>query len=735
MKRFSLIVLVLLLCACNSKSVILDNGLLRLTFDGATANLTSMTDLKTGYEYLDTTVEPKTLWELVPMESGVEFDLPTEVSICSWSKRKAVLKWRQADGEGVEVTATISLDKKSALSYWDIQLEGFEGDKLMEVNYPRISNIKEFTDEEIALSNWTGRLYKNIRTKRKQINMRGQNRPTMQFSAIYGEEPSGLYIATNDKHHMAKGAYIEFEGNLTTYKKVYMLPVDAANSSFSSSYQTILGAFQGDWYDAAQIYREWALQQEWNKNNRLHSGKMNPWLPETDIWMWNRGRSENVLTEAEDLRQYLGDCNVSVLWHWWHNGPYDDAFPEYLPPREGRESFVKAVAEAKANGINMTPYMNSIQWGESRKSWTEQNIEQYVARRSNGTTHAHVYNAFTGNAITPMCMSQEFWREKYSDLCDTVVNDYGCTGVYMDQACLYYRCYAKNHGHTVGGGDHWVRGYHKLVERIREKTADKNPVLTGEGSGEDWLAHLDGFLTLEGSRERMSGLSASSVIPLFNAVYHENAICFGNFGGFTYPPYDEFWPKEFRAPNTEKLLPAIYNAQMRMEQARTFVWGTQPMIVNYHAFAREARPELMQFIAKLVKARKTHKEYLQYGKMMRAPKLADSHPMEIDVAQMSTYGYKTKGTNLFPHKKVVPMLYSSAWRNKEGNILLTFVNISEEAKDLSFIINPEELGLATRGRMFVDGEEVAEWPEMGASWSANCRIEGCSTLIYELKNN
>ena len=146
MKKLLIPILALLVCACQpSDKVVLENDLLRLTFDRATAKLISMTDLKTGYEFIDATTEPKCLWELVPMEKGYEFDLPTEVSICSWSKSKAVLKWRQTDGEGVEVTATISLDKEKALSYWDIALEGFEGDKLMEVNYPRISNIKEFT--------------------------------------------------------------------------------------------------------------------------------------------------------------------------------------------------------------------------------------------------------------------------------------------------------------------------------------------------------------------------------------------------------------------------------------------------------------------------------------------------------------------------------------------------------------------------------------------------------------
>ena len=731
MKRLLLTLILLpLLLAC-SEQVVLDNGSLRLTFDRKTATLTSMVDLETGYEYLDTLAQPQRLWSIVPLVKGDSIPEPTEVKMRQISDLEAKISW---SGSGVfSLEARVRLDKERPLSYWTVEMSDYDGAKVKELNFPYLANIKEFTNEEIALSNWTGRLYKNIRKHRKSLGTIHQNRPTMQLTAIYGEEPSGLYIATNDTLSYGKALNFGFREHLTDLKMINILEMGADKSYYKPTYEFILGTLHGDWYDAAQIYREWALQQHWTKNNRLHSGKMNRWLPETDIWVWNRGRSSNVLTEAADLKEYLGDYNVSVLWHWWHNGPYDDVFPEYLPPREGRDSFVKAVAEAKAKGINMTPYMNSIQWGESRKSWKEQNIEQYVARKADGSTHAHVYNKFTGNPITPMCMSQEFWREKYSDLCDTVVNDYGCTGVYMDQACLHYWCYNPNHGHSVGGGNYWVKGYLKLIERIREKTAEQNPILTGEGSGEDWMAHLDGFLTLEGSRERMSGLSKANVIPLFNAVYHEHAICFGNFGGFTYPPYDEFWPKEFRAPNTETLLPAKYNTQLRMEQARTFVWGTQPMIVNYHAFARKARPVEMRFLAELVAKRKEYKEYLQYGKMLRAPKMASDYAEEIDVAQMSTYGYKLKGTNLFPHKKVVPMLYSSAWRNKEGNVLLAFVNISEEERSLSFKIDPAEYGLGKSGKIYINGIESKEWPAENSEWATTLPIKGCSTVIIEFK--
>jgi len=735
MKRLLIAIAVCALCACQNGNAVLDNGLMRLEFDRETGDLLSMTDLETGYEYLDTTAEPQRLWSIVPLAEGDEIVEPTKVKVRKLSRHEVQLSW--SDNGAFSLVARVRLDKEKPLSYWSVEMSDYDGAKIQELIFPHLTNIKAFTNEEILLSDWTGALYKNPRASQTSLSLfkRNHKHHTMQLSAIYGDEPSGLYLATNDAESYGKNFLIEFRDALTDYKMINFLEIASDKHIYKPPYDFVLGTLHGNWYDAALIYREWALQQEWVKNCRLHSGKMNEWLPETDIWMWNRGYSSNVLPEAEDLKAFLGDdYNVSVLWHWWHNGPYDDAFPEYLPPREGRESFVKAVAKAKSKGINMTPYMNSIQWGESRKSWKELNIEQYVARKADGSTHSQAYNKFTGNAITPMCMSQEFWHEKYSDLCDTVVNDYGCTGVYMDQACLSFRCYAENHGHTVGGGNYWVKNYHRFVERIREKTADANPILAGEGSGEEWLAYLDAFLTLESSGERMSGLIDYENIPLFNAIYHEHAICFGNFGGFTYPPYDEFWPKEFRAPNTETLLPATYNTQLRMEQARTFVWGVQPMVVNYHDFTRKARPVEMKFIKELVAKRKEYKEYLQYGKLLRTPKLADDHAQEIDIAQMSTYGYKTKGANLFPHSKVVPMLYSSAWRNSEGNILLTFVNISEESKPLSFTVNPSEYGLSASGKMLINGVESAEWPATESEWGTSLNIEGCSTVVIELKN-
>lgn len=735
MKRLFLFAVTLALCACGGKSVVLDNGKLRLEFDKATASLISMTDLETGYEYLDTKAEPQRLWRVIPLKAENVITEPTKVKVRKVSPYEVKLSW---SGDGAfSLVARVRMDKEKPMSYWTAEICNYDGEVVKELVYPYLANIKAFTNEKVVMPDWSGRLYSNPRhtTKSLTVGRRENYNHSMQLSAIYGEEPSGLYLATNDSNGYGREIEYIFYENLTDFRLRNFLDMGAEKERYTPPYEFILGVLHGDWYDAAQIYREWALQQDWVKNGRLHSGKMNPWLPETDVWVWNRGRSNNVLTEAEDLNDYLGDCNVSVLWHWWHNGPYDDAFPDYLPPREGRDSFVKAVARAKSKGINMTPYMNSIQWGESRRFLKGEDVDPYLARKANGSPHAHAYNVFTGNALMPMCVSQEFWHETYSNLCDTVVNRYGCPGVYMDQTCRWYWCYSKDHGHSVGGGNYWIKGYLKLVDRIREKTAPANPILVGEGTGEEWMSHMDGYLTLEICHERMYGDQPRTIVPIFNAVYHEHSICFGSLAGLTYPPYDECWPKKYCSPNTEKLMPAIFNTQFRMEQARSFVWGIQPMIANYHSFVRKARPTEMRFLAELVKKRKTYKEYLQYGRMLRAPKLADSHTEEIDVAQMSIYSYKTKGTNLFPFKKSVPMVYSSAWRNKEGDVLLAFVNISNEAKTITFSIDPIEYALSANGVLLENGVETAVWPKADSEWCTTVKIDGCSTLIYEFKNN
>ncbi|MBQ3026231.1 MAG: hypothetical protein IJD27_01730, partial [Alistipes sp.] len=167
MKKLLLTLIVLpFLFAC-SEQVVLDNGLLRLTFDRETATLLSMTDLETGYEYLDTTAEPQRLWSIVPLKKGDEIVEPTKVKVRKVSRHEAQLSW--SDDGAFSLVARVRLDKEKPLSYWSVEMSGYDGSKVKELYFPYLTNIKEFTNEELALSNWTGRLYKNLRKTRKSV--------------------------------------------------------------------------------------------------------------------------------------------------------------------------------------------------------------------------------------------------------------------------------------------------------------------------------------------------------------------------------------------------------------------------------------------------------------------------------------------------------------------------------------------------------------------------------------
>ena len=175
----------------------------------------------------------------------------------------------------------------------------------------------------------------------------------MQCLAFYRQDGPGLYVACDDAAGFNKtfAFFGDAEGHVGC-EVVHLperLPVSA--DAWRLPYAVRLGTFEGDWFTAAERYRAWATNQVWAKESRLARGQVPDWALNTALWVWNRGRSPDVLGPAVVLREKLG-LPVSVFWHWWHGCAYDTGFPEYLPPREGTESFTNALASAQAKGIH-----------------------------------------------------------------------------------------------------------------------------------------------------------------------------------------------------------------------------------------------------------------------------------------------------------------------------------------------------------------------------------------------
>ena len=682
-------------CA-HSDLVSISNSSASLGFDRQTGKLVSFVNKEEDIELIDQASVEGLPWRLEAADpEALSGKGECRVSFKRHGRSGLDITYAYPGDNPLEARIQVSLDKGRPMSRWRISLDGLDESFGGSVACPVVGGLKTVDNADLLMPSWLGHIVHDPSGKYSQAFPGG----SVQMMALYDRESreGGLYLSSQDTAATAKSLSVSTTQTNVELKAVSIIPDKGKTRSYSLDYDVVVGIFDGDWLSAAEIYREWALDQKFCRDSRLRGGNIPGWLPKTAFWIWNRGRSDNVLKEAEDMQTRLG-LPVNVYWHWWHGCPYDEGFPEYIPPKEGRESFVEAVNHAREKGIHCVVYMNSFQWGDSTESWKNENPAPYAAQREDGGNYRQVFNIFSGKGLTPMCVATQFWRDKYASLCDTVVNKYHVGGVYMDQACMSKACYNPDHGHTLGGGDYWWNGFRKLTEQIRGNFGDgADAMLTGEGSSEDWMRLLDLFMTLEPSWERYRGVSRSEPVPLFQAVYHDYAMSYGSYSSLVYPPYDELWPREYRPANAETLLPEEFNMQFRMEQARAFTWGMMPTLANYHSFLFDERKQEMDYLTDLIKTRYNALDYLLYGQM-KAIQGIPSEKKKIPVSKVSIYAGRM-GDTVTKQEMEVSTLYSSAWLSKDGNLGVAITNIADEPQEVSIKVEAGKYGIPSAGKV------------------------------------
>ncbi len=691
--------------------VFIDNGSVCLGFNAGTGAFTDFIDHNSGYNLLEENIRNASPWEIefAGPEEPLRIDIgsASRFSYVKPDPTTLVMKWKRIaeSGNNLEVTATVSLDTARPLSSWKISVRNRGNNRIRQVIYPRIAGIRKSESEYLAVPQWMGQVMKNPRDRLSAIN--GIERKyewaypglSMQCIAIYDPAVYGFYAACNDTLVYSKNFSVSLDSAGSLVYGMHNLPgADPVSDLYEPEYSAVIGSFRGDWITAAEIYREWAGKQRWCRESRFIKKLTPEWLEKTALWEWNRGSSWNVLKPAEDLQKRLG-LPVSVFWHWWHGCSYDDGFPEYLPPREGRDSFVNAVTDAGKKGVRAILYMNQRLWGTTTESWEKENAPAYAVRDENGKINTHTYNIFTNRPTASMCLATGFWKDKYASLCDSVLNTYRAGGIYMDQACLALACYAVDHGHPAGPGKYWAENFSILSEQIRNKmNRDKQCILAGEGAGEAWLPYLDLFLTLAVSRERYSGIDNWQVIPFFQAVYHQYAITYGNYSSLLVPPYDELWPREYAPANPHEMLDDDFNRQFLMEQARSFAWGLQPTVSNYQKFLAKDRKEEIDYLLNLATVRNQGLKYLLYGRFLKSPEIKNIPVAAIDISRLSIYAGK-EGKSVTRFHGEFPLVVTGTWQSADKSIGIAVASISDEPLTISFEINREQYGLASSGKV------------------------------------
>lgn len=698
----------------------------------SSGSLVSLLDKRTGHEFLEIANRPAPLWEatlttpegkkVVSSRDAGELRITEEK--CKKYGKRFVMIWSEFKKplDGVKVVISAELDHPNSLiKLRMLEFNPGQGNGVWHVDFPMIGGLteigKEGKNDQLAIPLFQGILIRgplstiaaNENVKRVSYSYPGPL--TMQWFSYCNETIASLYIASYDSLGYRKDFVFEVDeaGKGKFWIRNYPENRGFVGRVYSISYPIVISSFQGGWVEASNIYRRWATQQAWCRRGKLSQRTDIPkWLSETSLWVWNRGKAAKVAPGSIDLRKRTG-VNVALLWYWWHHNPYDVFNPEYLPPREGVETFMKAVQQLKSEGIKVIVYINGRIWDMRSGSWLEQQAQKAAALDENLKPYEERYNVFMPDHVhAPMCPTTQLWRDKISFLVRTLINDFLVDGVYIDQvaAAPASLCHSSEHGHPVGGGYYWTYGYHDLIQRARDIAKMINPdaCLLSESCIEQFIDLFDGFLTLDSSWERAGIMKHMGQnwepIPMFNAVYHDYAITFGSYASMTgVPPYDDLWPEATRPPEYNKFVTFNdkYPDQFAFELARTLIWGIQPMVANIYPemIGRNEFEEDMKFLVDVVRFHAKAKDYLIFGKWLPPPKVECPH-IFVKMYVRSIY---TKPEMATEFTRDTPSVLSSAWGTEDGRCCVLLVNFTRSSVSAVVRINLAEYGFQTKEKV------------------------------------
>jgi len=627
------------------------------------AGLISLYDRRAGREFLKGDPGGATFWEIAVKQARggttyqsagrpghVHFDVKD-------GEGRLEFRWEQ----GVTVAVEARLAAEDPLLRARIQARtktAAEG--LVTVTFPLIQGIRPLTPEarqDIVLDTW------QVGWARPSPLVSGEvlsiNYPAgMNFTALTGDG-LGLYLAEEDGEANQKQLTWSPDQDAGTLDFSISHPVlnwgaEEPVREYEPSGDLVGGPFHGDWYDAARLYRKWALTAPWCAKGPIHQRPDYPqWLAEAPYWSIGQLGDEAGLQWEMEKHDFFGlPTMVCHAYGYWFALHQDDRYPEHWPPKLGSAGFKRAVAQLQAKGIRIVPYINGWLWDMDTESWRTKDARKGAIQTASGDIINHTsYGG--GQSLVGMCPASELWRQEMLDLSTELVGRYGVDGLYFDFLTIHTSdCYHRDHGHPICGGNYWTKAVHGLYEEVREECRKLNPevLLTGEDIAEFCVDVQDTFFC--------SG-QAGTQAPLFFAVYHGYANVYGgaDINRATELKVGRWW------------LMGGQNGWNNMEGA---LIGQPP----YEPYA-----PLGRYYRKLLRCRwEFGTPYLGYGEMLRPPQIEGDLPT---ITQDSSYGPFTAA-----------VVEGSAWKAPDGSIGVFFLNYDEQrAHSFTWTMNLEETGI------------------------------------------
>jgi len=462
---------------------------------------------------------------------------------------------------------------------------------------------------------------------------------SMQFFAHYDAD-YGLYVGIHDPFASTKDFTVRASDGSSIEMTIAWPAPDSGvpgNDWSLPGQGAVIQLFKGDWFDAAQIYKGWAVNQPtWGPEREARvGGNTPPWFQDIAVWAQTGGSPRQVVEPVKRFAEYMG-VPTALHWYNWHVIPFDNDYPHYFPYKKGFPEGVRALQEA---GVRVMPYINGRLWDTDLDDF-KNNAIRFCTKDEKGQPYIEVYGS--GEKLSPMCPTTKLWQRTVQDLVLRLVSpEVGVDAVYIDQVaaatpCL---CFDRTHGHLLAGGHWWnTDGYWPMLTKLQNNLSQLYPdkALTTECNAEPYVHLFDGYLTWH--------FQYQDQIPLFAAVY----------GGKI-----QLFSRAYQGDSWKGLA-------MRMKTGQALVFGEQLGWISPQVLSDA---ESAAFMRRMARLRYALRDYLAKGEMARPPVLKGDIPSV-------TADWQWGGKRLV----TTPAILSGAWRATDGRVALIFVNVSDSAQ-------------------------------------------------------
>jgi hypothetical protein len=536
------------------------------------------------------------------------------------------------------------------------------------------------------------------------------NERSMQWAALYSttanttsdatsaSAPLGLYVGAHSADAdlmmmLMMGGYCPQPqplGDCGSYAGLRWLHLpqnllDNSSSVWIMDYAVVLAGFEGDWYDAAQVYRAWALPHaRWtragNISTRLAAAEYPAWLTGVPLWTtdWlthSEQHQQRATPRSDDESGLMVRDNIALAAalgtpiathvYGWQVEPFGVGVPYYTP----HPNFATEVAALAAADVHVIPYTSGRLFNPTLPEWQSDDAERFACHRFGGAPFSEKYEAGLNWSFAVMDPATAYWQRTIAGVAANIVNETNVSGIYIDQIASYYAeaCYTNNSRHgrgaSSGGGSAWAAGNRGVLESLSQSIGPQKVVIS-ESNAEAYLGSLHAYLALY-------GWGRCDMVSAFQAVYGGWST---NVGAMAWP-VDSARTVSINATSRRESFRALFAQQWIV--GHVLGWLSPTAILTFMS-----APADRAYLRSLVQLRLKYAKFLVHGRMMRPPTIAAAarQSAELPTVQMCMVGQVLGQVLCCPQLAVV----GSAWLADDGILGVALANTIDVP--VSFIV-------------------------------------------------